>query len=55
VPIPGTRRLEALEENVAAAELHLDERTLRLLEAAIGDGGVMGERLPPGPLARVQP
>jgi aryl-alcohol dehydrogenase-like predicted oxidoreductase len=29
LPIPGTSRVEHLEENIAAASLKLDENTLR--------------------------
>lgn len=51
VPIPGTRRLSAMEENLAAAELRLDEGELASL-AAISPEAVRGERLAAAPLAR---
>ncbi len=35
VPIPGTRRVRYLEENVAAAALHLDEATLAELDESV--------------------
>jgi aryl-alcohol dehydrogenase-like predicted oxidoreductase len=34
VPIPGTRRLERLEENLAAADLELGAEDVRALESA---------------------
>ncbi|MEV1120521.1 aldo/keto reductase [Actinosynnema sp. NPDC049800] len=45
VPIPGTKRVEYLEENVAAAELQLDADELRAIEAAAP--AVAGDRYPP--------
>ena len=36
VPIPGTKRLKYLEENVAAADLHLDAEDLEWLDANVG-------------------
>ncbi|MEA2931584.1 MAG: hypothetical protein QOI56_369 [Actinomycetota bacterium] len=36
VPIPGTKRLRYLEENVAAAEVHLDSDDLAWLDANVG-------------------
>ncbi|ANY05626.1 aldo/keto reductase [Pseudonocardia sp. HH130630-07] len=44
VPIPGTKRRGYLEQNVAAAELHLSAGELAELEAA--GSGVTGERYP---------
>ncbi|ADD44942.1 aldo/keto reductase [Stackebrandtia nassauensis] len=51
VPIPGTRRVSALEENLAAAQLRLDESELARL-ASINPEAVRGERLAAAPLAR---
>ena len=34
LPIPGTSSVEHLEENVAAAELQLDQETVEKLDAA---------------------
>jgi aryl-alcohol dehydrogenase-like predicted oxidoreductase len=45
VPIPGTKRVRYLEENVAAAELELDADELRAIEAAAP--AVAGDRYPP--------
>ena len=33
IPIPGTRKLERLEENIASAEVKLDAADLELLDA----------------------
>jgi len=33
IPIPGTRKIERLEENIASAELKLDAADLKLLDA----------------------
>ncbi|MGH3411535.1 MAG: aldo/keto reductase, partial [Marmoricola sp.] len=44
VPIPGTKRVEYLEENVAAAAITLTEQDLTALEAAVPPGAVAGER-----------
>lgn len=44
VPIPGTRRLERLAENVAAAQLELSEADLAAIEAAFPQAEVAGGR-----------
>jgi aryl-alcohol dehydrogenase-like predicted oxidoreductase len=44
VPIPGTRRLERLEENLAAADLTLSSDELAQLTAAADRVGVHGDR-----------
>ena len=44
VPIPGTRRRTYLEENVAAATIHLSEQDIAAIESAAGD--VAGDRYP---------
>jgi len=46
VPIPGTKRVSYLEENVAAASLTLTENDLAELEKAIPVEAVVGERYP---------
>ncbi len=38
VPIPGTKRLRYLEENLAAAEVRLDDDDLAWVDANIGEG-----------------
>ena len=44
VPIPGTKRREYLEENVAAADITLTEEDLRRIEEAAPVGAAAGER-----------
>ena len=39
LPIPGTSSIEHLEENVAAAELELNEEEIERLEASAGVPG----------------
>ena len=46
VPIPGTRRLERLDENLGAAELHLTEEDLAELDRASTSVKVQGDRYP---------
>jgi aryl-alcohol dehydrogenase-like predicted oxidoreductase len=44
VPIPGTKRVRYLEENVAAADVTLDAQALAALDDAIPPGAAAGER-----------
>jgi aryl-alcohol dehydrogenase-like predicted oxidoreductase len=44
VPIPGTKRIGYLEENVAAVEVRLDESDVAALNAAVPIGAAAGER-----------
>jgi aryl-alcohol dehydrogenase-like predicted oxidoreductase len=46
VPIPGTKRREYLEENVAAVEIELTEDDLRRIDEAAPVGAAAGERYP---------
>jgi aryl-alcohol dehydrogenase-like predicted oxidoreductase len=46
VPIPGTRKLERLEENIGAAALSLSPRDLREIDAAARSVAVEGARYP---------
>ncbi|RLV49824.1 aldo/keto reductase [Nocardioides mangrovicus] len=46
VPIPGTRRLSRLEENLGAADLVLDDTDLAELDQASTQVKVVGERYP---------
>jgi len=49
VPIPGTKRVKYLEENAAAADLHLTDDQLARLDALLPPGGsAHGERYPAG-------
>jgi aryl-alcohol dehydrogenase-like predicted oxidoreductase len=44
VPIPGTKRRKYLEENAAAADIHLSPAEVTELEAAIPESEVTGQR-----------
>jgi aryl-alcohol dehydrogenase-like predicted oxidoreductase len=46
VPIPGTRRLQRLEENLGAAEVELSDDDLREIDAASAGIEVQGARYP---------
>jgi aryl-alcohol dehydrogenase-like predicted oxidoreductase len=46
VPIPGTKRVRYLEENVAAVEVEITDYDLVSLDLAIPRGAVAGERYP---------
>src|SRR5207253_3391905 len=46
VPIPGTRKLERLEENVGAAAIELTPDDLREIESAASKIPVQGARYP---------
>jgi len=53
VPIPGTRRIGHLEDNVAANDIVLDAETIAELEGAFPPGSTAGERYPPDQLKLV--
>ncbi len=53
VPIPGTKRVARLEENLAAAELRLAPDEIAALEAALAPGRVAGPRYGPAQMAQV--
>ena len=46
VPIPGTRKLHRLEENIAAADLELSASDLDDIESAAAGVTVQGARYP---------
>ncbi|HKX79002.1 MAG TPA: aldo/keto reductase [Novosphingobium sp.] len=46
VPIPGTRRLDRVEENIGASDVALTSDDLRQIETAIAGMQVQGARLP---------
>jgi aryl-alcohol dehydrogenase-like predicted oxidoreductase len=46
VPIPGTRRLERLEENIAAADLELTAEDLHHIDTAAAQIDIQGARYP---------
>ena len=47
VPIPGTRHVAHLEDNIAANHIVLDDETIAELDAAFPPGSTVGERYPP--------
>ena len=53
VPIPGTKRLARLEENVAAASLQLSEDEMRTLDEALAPDRISGPRYGPAQQAMV--
>lgn len=53
VPIPGTRRRERLEENVASAGIALDAADIRAVEAAVAAHPIAGQRYDERGLAAV--
>jgi aryl-alcohol dehydrogenase-like predicted oxidoreductase len=46
VPIPGTRRVRYLEQNVAAADVRLTAEDLAALADAVPPQAVVGDRYP---------
>lgn len=46
VPIPGTKRVSYLEENLGAAAVRLTAEDLVALDAAVPPGAVVGDRYP---------
>jgi len=44
VPIPGSRKIERLEENIGAVQVHLSESHLREIESAISKITAFGDR-----------
>jgi len=48
IPIPGTKRIKYLEENVAAADIALTAQERAALEALLPIGGAAGTRYDPG-------
>ena len=46
VPIPGTRKLERMEENLGAAQIELTPDDLREIDSAFSKITVQGARLP---------
>ena len=54
VPIPGTKRIAYLDQNVAASELELSEGELRSLDEAFPPGVAAGERYAPAQMERLE-
>lgn len=44
IPIPGTKRISYLDENIAAASIHLDESEMTALNDALGHSKTAGPR-----------
>jgi len=53
VPIPGTKRRKYLEENAAAAEIHLTADEVKEIEAAIPEDEIAGDRYNAGGLKTI--
>jgi aryl-alcohol dehydrogenase-like predicted oxidoreductase len=53
VPIPGTKRVKYLEDNMGAVDVKLNESDRRELEARLAEIGVVGERYTPEMMALV--
>jgi aryl-alcohol dehydrogenase-like predicted oxidoreductase len=53
VPIPGTKRLQYLEENVGALDVTLTPEDLRRIDAIAPQGVAAGQRYPEGGMATV--
>jgi aryl-alcohol dehydrogenase-like predicted oxidoreductase len=53
VPIPGTKRVKYLEENVAAASVSLDAAQMSALDEALAPGKVSGPRYNPTVMSMV--
>jgi aryl-alcohol dehydrogenase-like predicted oxidoreductase len=53
-PIPGTKRVRYLEENVAAADIELTREQLAGLDEAMPVGAAAGDRYPPDSMRTVE-
>ena len=53
VPIPGTRRVDHLEANAAAADIRLSREEVAALEAVCPVGAAQGPRYPAGAMAKL--
>jgi len=47
VPIPGSRKLERLEENIGAIHVELTQEDLDEIDSALANITIVGERYPP--------
>jgi aryl-alcohol dehydrogenase-like predicted oxidoreductase len=54
VPIPGTRRIERLDENAAAADIELSDERLRALDELFHPGAAAGDRYAPAGMQTVE-
>jgi aryl-alcohol dehydrogenase-like predicted oxidoreductase len=46
VPIPGTKHIKYLEENIAALDVELTPKDMQLIDEAAPKGATAGERYP---------
>ena len=53
LPIPGSRSVDHLEENVEAAEINIDPTILAMAGELINQSSVAGERYPPATQAEI--
>ena len=53
VPIPGTKRVKYLEQNVAAAQVRLDATQMQVLDEALAPGKVAGPRYNPATMSTI--
>lgn len=53
VPIPGTKRPKYVEQNIAAASVHLSHEEMTELEAIVPPGTVTGDRYDTGTMATI--
>lgn len=53
VPIPGTRKIARVDENIAAASIRLDADELAAIDAVLAANAVAGMRYPPAGMASV--
>jgi aryl-alcohol dehydrogenase-like predicted oxidoreductase len=54
VPIPGTKRVRYLEENMGAIKVHLTVTDLKTIAARLAQFEIVGERYTPQMMALVQ-
>lgn len=53
VPIPGTRRVERVEENLGAASIALSPKTIAQIDELFAPEAVRGPRYPAGAQAQI--
>lgn len=53
VPIPGTRKIARVDENIAAASIRLDADARAAIDAVLAANAVAGQRYPPAGMASV--
>ena len=51
VPIPGTKRVKYLDENIGALDVRLSDDDLKRLDAILPPGAASGERYAPQAMA----